>query len=75
MAELVDLSLATRPNNADALPQLIEQISELSKNLQAGGEETRHELFLKARSLVQAISTPRELMVQHTWADVGYPSP
>lgn len=72
MAESVDLSLATRPNNPDAVPNLIDEISALSKNLGAGGEETRHELFLKARTLVQSISTPRELMLQHTWADVSH---
>ncbi|RSL54104.1 hypothetical protein CEP54_010059 [Fusarium duplospermum] len=71
MRKPVDLSLATRPSNPDAVPQLIEEMGDLSKNLQAGDEEARHELFLKARSLIQAVSTPRELMVQHTWADPG----
>ncbi|KAF5007202.1 hypothetical protein FDECE_6464 [Fusarium decemcellulare] len=71
MAETVDLSLATRANNLQAVPNLVEDIKVLSKNLEAGSENVRHELFLKARSLVQSLQTPRELMLQHTWADPG----
>ncbi|KAF4462492.1 S-adenosyl-L-methionine-dependent methyltransferase [Fusarium albosuccineum] len=71
MAETVDLSLATRTNNLQAVPDLVKDIDTLSKNLDTGGENARHELFLKARSLVQSLQTPCELMLQHTWADPG----
>ncbi|KAL2754399.1 hypothetical protein ACRALDRAFT_1031814 [Sodiomyces alcalophilus JCM 7366] len=71
MAQAVDLSVATRPNNAEALPDLIKDINILYENLKDGDEETRHKLAIKARSLVQSVQTPRELMVQHTWADTG----
>ncbi|KAK7429787.1 hypothetical protein QQZ08_003632 [Neonectria magnoliae] len=71
MAQTVDLASATRPSNPDAVSQLIENINVLHKNLEAGGEETRHELLIKARSLVQSLQTPREIMLQHTWADPG----
>lgn len=72
MAQEISLSVATRPNNAEAVPLLVEDINALHKNLKDGDEETRHKLFLKARSLVQSLQTPREIMVQHTWADVGH---
>ncbi|KAJ3530134.1 hypothetical protein NM208_g9459 [Fusarium decemcellulare] len=71
MAQTVDLSLATRANNLQAVPTLVEDINTLSKSLESDDENVRHELFLKARSLVQSLQTPRELMLQHTWADPG----
>lgn len=71
MAQAVDLSVATRPSDPETVLRLVEDINALSKNLTDGGESTRHELFIKARSLVQSLQTPRELMLQHTWADVS----
>ncbi|KPM45247.1 hypothetical protein AK830_g1290 [Neonectria ditissima] len=71
MAQTVDLASATRPSDIEAVPQLIEEINALQKNLDVGGEETRHEMLIKARSLVQSLQTPREIMLQHTWADPG----
>ncbi|KAK1638873.1 S-adenosyl-L-methionine-dependent methyltransferase [Colletotrichum phormii] len=59
MAEDLDLSLATRPSDYTA------------KKLVEGDEETRHELVIKTRSLLKSLQTPREQMVQHTWADPG----
>ena len=70
MSEEADLALATRPSNLNAAPRLIEDITALHGKLEEGGEATRHELVNKVRSLCQALQTPREQMVQHTWADV-----
>lgn len=71
MAGDLDLSLATRPNNFMAVGGLIQDINDLQKNLVEGDEETRHELVIKTRSLLQSLQTPREQMVQHIWADVS----
>lgn len=71
MAQSIDLSIATQPNNLGDVPRLIEELGALQRSLEAGGNDARHDMFLKARSLVQSLSTPRELMVQHTWADVS----
>ncbi|KAM0271257.1 hypothetical protein ACHAPA_002863 [Fusarium lateritium] len=71
MADLVDLSLATRPSDIDAVAGLIQQLSELQKGLENGGENTRHDMLIKARSLVHSLQTPREITIQHTWADPG----
>lgn len=70
MSQSVDLSLATRPGNLDAVPGLIEDINTLHRNLKENDEETRHKLAIKARGLLQSLLTPREQMLQHTWADV-----
>ncbi|MBE3044539.1 hypothetical protein IMZ48_18620 [Candidatus Bathyarchaeota archaeon] len=70
MSQTADLALATRPGNADAVPRIIEEINALQGHLKDGGEAIRHELVIKARSLVQALQTPREQMLQHNWADV-----
>ncbi|KAJ0324477.1 hypothetical protein COL5a_007741 [Colletotrichum fioriniae] len=69
MTENLDLSLATRPSNLTAVDGLILDINDLQKKLVEGDEETRHELVIKTRSLLQSLQTPREQMVQHTWAD------
>lgn len=71
MTEPLDLSVATRASNLDAVSGLIQDINKLHAVFKDGGEETRHELILKARSLLHSLQTPRELMVQHTWADVS----
>lgn len=71
MTESLDLSLATRPSNLTAVGGLIQDINDLQKKLVEGDEETRHELVIKTRSLLQSLQTPREQMVQHTWADVS----
>ncbi|RYP48548.1 hypothetical protein DL768_005587 [Monosporascus sp. mg162] len=71
MSQAVDLSLATRPSNPDAVPGLIEDINGLQSSLKDGDEETRHKLAIKARSLFQSLLSPREQMLQHTWADPG----
>jgi len=74
MSHAVDLSLATRASNPDAVPGLVEDINRLQRNLKDGDEEARHELAIKARSLLQSVLTPREQMLQHTWADVCDPT-
>jgi hypothetical protein len=71
MVDLVDLSLATRPSDIDAVTGLIQELSELQKGLKYGGENTRHDMLAKARTLVHSLQTPREIMIQHTWADVS----
>ncbi|OIW28763.1 S-adenosyl-L-methionine-dependent methyltransferase [Coniochaeta ligniaria NRRL 30616] len=71
MSQTVDLSLATRASDPDAVPGLIKDINNLHSSLKEGDEETRHKLAIKARSLLQSLLTPREQMLQHTWADPG----
>ena len=71
MSKTVDLSIATRPSDADAVSQLIQDLTALNGDWKEGDEKTRHKMILKARSLVQSLMTPREQMIQHTWADVS----
>lgn len=71
MSATVDLSLATRPTDADAVPGLIDNLTSLHENWTEDDEETRHKMVVKARSLLQSLMTPREQMLQHTWADVS----
>lgn len=70
MSPSVDLSLATRASNPDAVPGLIQDLNALHGSMKDGDEETRHQLVVKTRRLLQSLLTPREQMVQHTWADV-----
>ncbi|EGU78185.1 hypothetical protein FOXB_11296 [Fusarium oxysporum f. sp. conglutinans Fo5176] len=69
MAESVDLSFATRPGNIDAVGGLIQELSTLQRDLNRGDENIRQTMLVKARTLVHSLQTPREIMVQHTWAD------
>ncbi|EWZ40536.1 S-adenosyl-L-methionine-dependent methyltransferase [Fusarium oxysporum Fo47] len=71
MAESVDLSFATRPGNIDAVGDLIQELSTLQRDLNHGDENIRQTMLVKARTLVHSLQTPREIMVQHTWADPG----
>uniref|UniRef100_A0A0D2XG77 O-methyltransferase C-terminal domain-containing protein n=1 Tax=Fusarium oxysporum (strain Fo5176) TaxID=660025 RepID=A0A0D2XG77_FUSOF len=71
MAESVDLSFATRPGNIDAVGDLIQELSTLQRDLNHRDENIRQTMLVKARTLVHSLQTPREIMVQHTWADNG----
>lgn len=66
----VDVSIATSPNNLEAAPGLVKEINEGLKSLASGGHEARHELIVKARSLMLALEAPRETMIKHCWAQV-----
>ncbi|RKK83174.1 hypothetical protein BFJ69_g2716 [Fusarium oxysporum] len=71
MAESVDLSFATRPGNIDAVGDLVQELSTLQRDLNHGDENIRQTMLVKARALVHSLQTPREIMIQHTWADPG----
>lgn len=70
MADTVDFSIAVRPNDLDAVPGIVKGIVEKANALSPGDETARHALLIQARSLVQALETPRETMTKHTWAQV-----
>lgn len=66
-----DLSTVLKPNDLDAVPRLAENISKLGGGLLIKDDSRRRELLAQARSLVQALETPRETMIKHCWAQVG----
>ena len=70
----IDVSTALSPNDIDAVPDLVKEIQASTDALATSGDEARHELVIKARSLVQALETPRETMIKHCWAQLGGPS-
>lgn len=70
MADIVDFSIAVRPNDLDAVPGIVKGIVDKANALSPGDETARHALLIQARSLVQALETPRETMTKHTWAQV-----
>lgn len=67
----VDVSVALAPNDIDAVPRLLEEITAGVAALKTGGDLARHELAIKARAMVQALETPRETMIKHCWAQAG----
>ncbi|KAK2730267.1 sterigmatocystin 8-o-methyltransferase [Colletotrichum kahawae] len=70
-APVVDPSIATSPNDLAAVPGLLKELNAGIGSLSTGGQEARHELLLKARSIVQALEAPRETMIKHCWAQTG----
>ncbi|KAH8775295.1 S-adenosyl-L-methionine-dependent methyltransferase [Diaporthe sp. PMI_573] len=71
MEDTVDFSIAVRPNDIDAVPGIVKGVVEKAAALSPGDETARHALLIQARSLVQALETPRETMTKHTWAQLG----
>ncbi|KAJ5693890.1 hypothetical protein N7536_004302 [Penicillium majusculum] len=67
----VDLLIATRPNSAEAIPGLLEEVIKGVNRLDTGTEEDRKDVLLKCRALARAIETPRETMVDHCWGQMG----
>lgn len=70
MEHTVDFSIAVRPNDLGAVPGIVKGIVEKANAVSPGDETARHALLIQARSLVQALETPRETMTKHTWAQV-----
>ncbi|EXF74538.1 hypothetical protein CFIO01_11789 [Colletotrichum fioriniae PJ7] len=68
---VVDAAIATRPNDLGAVPGLLKDLNENIASLSADDNHARHELLLKARSIVQALEAPRETMIKHCWAQTG----
>ncbi|OHW94104.1 catechol o-methyltransferase [Colletotrichum incanum] len=68
---VVDVSIATQPNDLDAIPVLLKEITAGVGDLSAGGDEARHNLLIKARTMVQALESPRETMIKHCWGQTG----
>lgn len=66
----VDVAIAINPTDLEAVPGLVKDINEGVKSLATGGHQARHELIIKARSLMLALETPRETMIKHCWAQV-----
>lgn len=67
-----DASIITQPSDAKAVPDLINDIANLSGPvLGTWDDEARQALRDKARELMLALETPRETMIRHSWADVS----
>ncbi|KAF4231161.1 hypothetical protein CNMCM8980_005112 [Aspergillus fumigatiaffinis] len=66
----VDVSIATEPNNLEAVPTLLKEITE-SFDAFITSNVGRTDLLAKCRTLVQSLETPRETMIYHCWAQTG----
>lgn len=64
----VDTSLATSVNELTAVQNLVKQITAQAESVSSSSYEARLQLLATARSLVQALETPRETMLKHVWA-------
>ncbi|KAK2049472.1 O-methyltransferase [Colletotrichum somersetense] len=67
----LDVSVATRPNDAESVAELSKAIGLLGEDYSPEKEEVRLQLLKQARSLVQALETPRETMIKHCWAQLS----
>jgi hypothetical protein len=70
-ASPVDVSVALAPNDIDSIPALLKDITAGVEKLSTGGDQARYDLILKTRTMMQALETPRETMIKHTWAQTG----
>lgn len=73
MPDTLDFSIAVHPNDLCAVPALVKSIVKGACGLSHGAhgdDAARHALLITARTLVQALETPRETMIKHTWAQV-----
>ncbi|KAK2035863.1 S-adenosyl-L-methionine-dependent methyltransferase [Colletotrichum somersetense] len=68
---VVDATIATKPNDLDAIPDLLKDIIDGVGKLSIDSDEARQHLLIKARTMVQALETPRETMIKHCWAQTG----
>ncbi|KAJ6051895.1 hypothetical protein N7499_011274 [Penicillium canescens] len=66
----VDVSIATEPNDIEAIPTLLKEITQAFDAFTISNAG-REDLLAKCRTLVQALETPRETMIYHCWAHTG----
>jgi cyanophycinase-like exopeptidase len=71
VAKPVDISVALAPNDIGSIPALLKDITAGVELLSTGGDQARYDLILKTRTMMQALETPRETMIKHTWAQTG----
>jgi hypothetical protein len=67
----IDTSIAAQPNDINAVAGLVKELQAGVDGLASGGDAARHDLLIKARTLMQALETPRETMVKHCWGQVS----
>lgn len=67
-----DLSIATEPNDIEAVPTLLREITKAYDQFTTSNSG-RDDLLAKCRTLVQALETPRETMIYHCWAHASTP--
>jgi deferrochelatase/peroxidase EfeB len=68
----VDVSIAIEPNDIEAVPALLKEITQAFDAFTTSIGE-REDLLAKCRTLVQALETPRETMIYHCWAHASTP--
>ena len=68
---LVDPATVSIPDDIQALPGLLEKVAAGINDLVSGVDMDRQELLVNCRSMLRAIQTPRETMVEHCWAQVS----
>ncbi|KAF2875904.1 S-adenosyl-L-methionine-dependent methyltransferase [Massariosphaeria phaeospora] len=67
----IDIGIALRPCDSDAVPEILKNISSFGKSPSLDNDNARLGLLAKARDLVRALETPRETMIKHCWAQPG----
>ncbi|KAF2646829.1 S-adenosyl-L-methionine-dependent methyltransferase [Massarina eburnea CBS 473.64] len=64
----LDISIAVRACDADAVPSVLERLSSFGKTPPVERDDIRLAMLADARTLVRALETPRETMIKHNWA-------
>ena len=67
----VDISVASSPSNLDDVPKLLRKIKEDVERLSTDSDDIRKDALFNCRKLFQALSTPREIMADHCWGQIG----
>ncbi|CRG86000.1 Demethylsterigmatocystin 6-O-methyltransferase [Talaromyces islandicus] len=66
--QIIDESIAVKPNAINDVPRLLEEIASKGKALARDGTQNRRQLLEAARSLVYALETPRESVIRFCWS-------
>ncbi|PHH90714.1 hypothetical protein CDD83_2868 [Cordyceps sp. RAO-2017] len=67
----MDSTIALAPGGLEALPGLLSDLAKGVDDLLRGNDADRHDLVHKCRSLMLGLQTPREVMLDHCWAQNG----
>lgn len=66
----VDGSVAISPNMPELVPDLLKKVATHGISFISNDPKARTELLDAARSLVNAVETPREAMIRYCWSQV-----
>lgn len=68
---LLNASIAVRANNPSIVPTVLKELSAFGASPSVENDDVRLGILRLARTLITALETPRQTMIDHNWVQVS----